>query len=109
MNKYQKALSELKHSDIKLHVYNEQDNIIEEHQPTIYDFYHDEIFVLKELVEKATPKKPLDVQEPVLKWGLCPNCKGELNMFHGRPNRVLLNEKYCRDCGQAIDWSDEES
>ena len=62
--------------------------------------------ILQELVEKATPKKPLDVQEPVLKWGLCPNCKGELDMFHGRPNRVLLNEKYCRDCGQAIDWSD---
>lgn len=47
----EKALNELKNSDIKLHIYNDQDNIVEEHQPTIYDFFHPEIFALQELIE----------------------------------------------------------
>lgn len=46
MNKYQEALNTLKASDIKLYVYEDQKNVIEEHQPTIFDFYHSEIFTL---------------------------------------------------------------
>lgn len=60
-----------------------------------------------EIIEKATPKKPIDIQKSVVKWGLCPNCKGELNKLGSRPNRVFVNAKYCSDCGQAIDWSEE--
>nr|DAF72340.1 MAG TPA: hypothetical protein [Caudoviricetes sp.] len=52
MDKYQKALNTLKTSDIKLYVYKEQENVAEEYQPTIFDFYHSEIFILQELVEK---------------------------------------------------------
>ena len=33
------------------------------------------------------------------RWPICPKCKGELH-----PN----GEKFCSDCGQAIDWSEEE-
>lgn len=68
----------------------------------------DDFITLKELVEKTTPKKPLDVCTPVVKWGLCPVCKGELNKLGGKPNRVFSNQKYCPDCGQALDWSEEE-
>lgn len=53
MNKYQEALNTLKASDIKLYVYKEQENVIEEHQPTIFDFYHSEIFALQELINKC--------------------------------------------------------
>jgi hypothetical protein len=53
MNKYQEALNTLKASDIKLCVYKEQENVIEEHQPTIFDFYHSEIFALQELINKC--------------------------------------------------------
>lgn len=52
MDKYQKALNTLKTSDIKLYVYKEQESVAEEYQPTIFDFYHSEIFILQELVEK---------------------------------------------------------
>ena len=60
-------------------------------------------------VDKETPKKPLDVCTPVVKWGLCPVCKGELNKLGSKPNRVFSNQKYCPDCGQALDWSEEEN
>lgn len=89
MNKYQEALNEIKNCNCE-------------------NCYCDSMGVIEVLVERATPMKPLDIHTPVVKWGLCPACKGELNKFHGRPNRVLENEAYCRDCGQALDWSEEE-
>lgn len=59
-------------------------------------------------LEKQTPKKPLDICTPVVTWGLCPVCKGELNKLGNRPNRVFKGNAYCIDCGQALDWSDTE-
>lgn len=56
-------------------------------------------------LEKQIPKKPIDVCTPVVTWGLCPICKGELNKLGNRPNRVFESTKYCPDCGQALDWS----
>ena len=58
---------------------------------------------LKELVEKATQKKPIP-----LNWDMnrCPNCKCYLptkrNALKKREPRI-----YCDRCGQAIDWSEE--
>ena len=57
-------------------------------------------------LEKQIPKKPLDICTSVVTWGLCPICKGELNKLGNRPNRLFINTKYCPDCGQALDWSD---
>lgn len=57
-------------------------------------------------LEKQMPKKPLDICTPVVTWGLCPVCKGELNKLGNRPNRVFENQVYCSDCGQALDWND---
>ena len=58
-----------------------------------------------EALEKQVPKKPIDVCTPVVTWGLCPICKGELNKLGNQPNRVFESTKYCPDCGQALDWS----
>lgn len=62
----------------------------------------------QEALERQIPKKPTDVCTPVITWGLCPVCKGELNMLSRRPNRVFKSNNFCPDCGQALDWSDEE-
>ena len=59
-------------------------------------------------LEKQIPKKPIDICTPVVTWGLCPNCKGELNKLGGRKNRVFKTNAYCPDCGQALDWSDTQ-
>lgn len=65
------------------------------------DFYFGEYCILQELVEKATPKKPLEVCEydfDVYLFGKCPVC-GE-----GCNNGM----NYCDTCGQALDWSEED-
>lgn len=58
-------------------------------------------------LEKAQPAQPLDVQTPVITWGICPSCKG-LPMLLGSPRRIMQIEKYCSNCGQRIDWSGAE-
>ena len=62
------------------------------------------LVVLKELVDKATPKKYEQKTEMVdgFKWTdcICPNCKEVIDEFEYYP--------YCPNCGQAIDWSEEE-
>ena len=62
---------------------------------------------LEMLIEKQIPKKPIDVQKPVVRWGICPTCKG-LPEELGRPQRVFQSDNYCSNCGQKIDWGDEE-
>lgn len=65
------------------------------------------IIMAVKALEKQIPKKPLDICTPVVTWGLCPICKGELNKLLGnQPHRLFINTKYCPDCGQALDWSD---
>lgn len=75
--------------------------------------------LLQELVDKATPKKPVlsdnwkdeeqtDIYDengfidPIV--SICPNCKkyGIFDFEYGE------KFDYCKHCGQAIDWSDEE-
>ena len=61
---------------------------------------------INEALEKQIPKKPIDIRTPIVTWGLCPICKGELNKLGNQPHRVFKDTKYCFDCGQALDWSD---
>jgi hypothetical protein len=55
---------------------------------------------IKELVDKATPKKT--IKEPIIRdkyrqyKNYCPVCKQEL----------LILGDYCLHCGQKVDWSD---
>lgn len=73
-----------------------------------YDKPSDEedIDLIEKIVKKAIPMKPIDIQTPVVTWGLCPVCKGEYRKLGKKPNRVFLSDKYCPDCGQRLDWSD---
>lgn len=68
---------------------------------------HSDIELIEEIVKKAIPMKPIDVQTPVVTWGLCPVCKGEYRKLGRKPNRVFLSDKYCPDCGQRLDWNDK--
>lgn len=49
---------------------------------------------LKELIERDEPKK--------LVKNCCPNCNWEL------PQSALFLKTRCWNCGQKIDWSDDE-
>ena len=61
-----------------------------------------------EALKKQIPRKPIDVCTPVVTWGLCPICKGELNKLGNQPNRVFKGTKYCPDCGQALEWGETD-
>nr|DAU24008.1 MAG TPA: fibrinogen [Caudoviricetes sp.] len=71
-----------------------------------------DINTLQELVDKATPKKPLVKhyeeigEKPYIKT-CCPNgCRIQLSKATDRD--YAHEHRFCNKCGQAIDWSDEE-
>lgn len=108
MNKYQEALSEIKKVSINIRAI-----------PKHYcDVICSQANILQELVDRATPKKPIEVttlfegwKKDALKNGwivlnpkLCGNCKQETQW-----KRSVGENKwdYCPYCGQAIDWTNE--
>lgn len=78
MNKYQEALEKLRE--------------IEQTENT-WDVNCD---VLQELVDRATPKKPI---QKAAKRIVCPNCE--------RSIAREVSPRYCIVCGQRLDWSEE--
>lgn len=62
---------------------------------------------LQELVEKATPKKAkvqtlyVEYQEPET-FVVCPICEEEF--YYNDCEKI----NYCPNCGQALDWSEED-
>ena len=56
-------------------------------------------------LEKQIPKKPPVVNRPSIfvKVPVCPNCS---TSEHYQP--LYEKTKYCSNCGQKLDWSDEE-
>lgn len=54
--------------------------------------------ILKELVDKATPKKFNHITEGSV---YCPNCDKMLDKMYSR------HYKYCPECGQKLDWGDD--
>ena len=56
-------------------------------------------------LEKQIPKKPQNKKYSFYprstllksKYGECPNCKS-----------IQVDDEYCANCGQKLDWSDEE-
>ena len=73
----------------------------------------EDIYILQELVDKETPKKPVIKKFKESEHYICPNCKnhkfgildyGEYkNEFRKGSNLTL----YCPNCGQRLDWSEE--
>lgn len=80
---------------------------------------NEDVEVLQELVDKATPKRPIlnkiwedeDTKNIYDECGrinellcVCPNC-GESAIYDFEYNKRF---KYCSNCGQRIDWSVED-
>ena len=72
-----------------------------------------DIKLIQELVDKATPKKPVRVCcEPEEEWDNeeefynCPNCGEPLpyNFDYDYP----IKNKCCLECQQVLDWGDED-
>lgn len=93
MNKYQKALNEIK----EMHC-NIENCDCEKCNMTPFCAYYECCKTLQELVDKETPKK-VNLYTYDHKTGKCPNCGITVYSF--------MNV-YCQICGQALDWSDEK-
>jgi len=75
----------------------------------------DEVDILQELVDKATPKKPiknklgkisfLDKLFGIEATYTCPNCRNALLKHYMNERQET---RYCWDCGQALDWRVED-
>lgn len=53
-------------------------------------------------MEKQIPKKPIWIKRSITKFQVCPCCS---NAEHYQ--MVFKQQKYCVECGQALDWSEE--
>ena len=53
--------------------------------------------MIVQALEKQIPKKPDFTEDK--EFALCPCCNGK---------GLLNKQKYCDNCGQKLDWSDEE-
>lgn len=63
-----------------------------------------ELDILMELVEKATPKKV--THEAAKRTSCtCPNCLNVVDLFE---TKVRVKYDYCKICGQALDWSKDD-
>lgn len=77
---------------------------------------NEDIVVLRELVEKSIPKKPIKYPDSYYKSGIidrifkqqrlycCPTC-GNACLVRYAPNGRNENN-YCYNCGQKLDWSE---
>ena len=109
MNKYQEALEFFTKLTNRVPLKFTSDEFCEK--------YDKNLVLIKELVDKATPKKPIlsdswkdeeqtDIYDengfidPIV--SICPNCKkyGIFDFEYGE------KFDYCKHCGQAIDWSE---
>lgn len=65
-----------------------------EHKFTEDDYKANEMAI--QALEKQMPKKPDFTEDK--EFALCPCCNGK---------GLLDKQKYCDNCGQKLDWSDE--
>lgn len=97
MNKYEEVLKNIKHS---LFVNGAMG-------------YEEEVKMIEELIEKATPKKPKKTEIMGEHYYACPRCGGLIKEeYHVKnilksPSKDIL-PKGCENCLQAIDWSNGE-
>lgn len=94
MNKYKEALDEIK-------------NIVLDKNGDGYhaakylqNFYYSSCETLQELVERATQKKLVATRHT----RRCPACNRQMSDI----NNAHPNMKFCPNCGQALDWRDED-
>ena len=86
MNRYQEALLDIRYIYEQSQKYKKLQKYNGKQQ----------LKTLQELVDKVTPKKPI---QKAAKRIVCPNCE--------RSIAREVSPRYCIVCGQRLDWSEE--
>lgn len=95
MNEYQKSIEVI---DTLLHLMCGEERE-DGYKPTMEEMSKS-MYLLQELVERATPKKLVATRHT----RRCPSCNRQMSDI----NNAHPNMKFCPTCGQALDWRDEE-
>ncbi len=102
MNKYKKALDSIVSTIIE----EEADGYLEPR--TAGDFCWESKNILQELVDKETPKKPVEIQDDI--FGdyhlVCPNCSQSAIVIATRTDGKLYPR--CPFCGQKLREEDKD-
>ena len=96
MNKYQEALARIEKTAF----------FKTEHD---FDNFRKDAKLLQELLDKTTPMKPkiyIDNKKESKRVYACPRCGNSCLKKWANERQV---NRYCWDCGQALDWSEDES
>ena len=101
MNKYQEALDKV----LEIATYGEVMN------ETYNSLFHSNVKKIQELVDKATPKKPIKLTYKLSLddgWNYeCPRCECAVGI-NTKAIDYTQEEGFCQTCGQALDWSKDE-
>lgn len=62
------------------------------------------LHVIQNLVDKSTPQKPMSEGQDEQDYILCPSCKNPVGAVDDYLGENKSN-KFCHNCGQALDWS----
>lgn len=110
MNKYQEAFERVTNW---FHAYKDKDGVLVQEQH-ITDNYKEKKEIIRELVDKATPRKVIITTEyyPNDMWRYveCPHCGDKLLGCYDNLDNELCNiyeMNYCPNCGQKLDWRDD--
>ena len=68
-------------------------------------YYKKDIALLRELVDKETPKKPIKIKYKLFRGWVCPHCAKDIS---NNRKRKYQKVQYCPHCGQKLDWGEEE-
>jgi len=66
---------------------------------------YEAVQVAREALEKQIPKKPIEIEVPSEHKLQCPTC---YNRYFFKNSIFNKDYNYCDNCGQALDWSEEE-
>lgn len=60
--------------------------------------------MVKEAVEKAAPLRPKAITSGA--FGVCPRCESLVSRYEKQTGDREI--KYCKWCGQALDWTEDK-
>lgn len=100
MSKYQEALDEIGMQVNKAYIDSCYEKATKQSMRKVEDIVGVNIKILQELVDKATPKKTIKRGR-----GCCPNCGENLLGGHDLGQEWI---KHCFNCGQKLDWSEDD-
>ena len=97
MNKYQEAFEHLK-SLRSSSDYYKQDSLL-------VPLFEKDLALLRELIDEETPNKPIKFKYRLLYGWACPHCANDIS---NNRKRKYQKVQYCPNCGQKLDWGEED-